>query len=137
MRSAALMILRLVLGFVLLVVAFWPGFGFFYGLPEAMRDNPIPWTVILGFWSIGLALTLPFSANAFRRISTVSMTVIFGAVVFWMYIAGLLDISNSDTLIKVGITFAGVILGWWVIAPMIYRSFRRIAMVDESDQFDE
>lgn len=137
MKTLLLTLLRLALGFVLLAVAFWPDFGFVYGLAERMRAAPVLWTIVLGLWSIGLALCLPFSANAFRRISTVSMTAIFGAVVAWMAASGYLDVTTSDTVIKIAITFVGVLLGWWVIAPMIYRAFRRIALVDESDQLDE
>lgn len=137
MSTAFLMLMRLALGFLLLVVAFWPGFGLAYGLGERLRDQPVPWTVLIGLWSILLTLCLPFSANAFRRISTVAVAVIFGAIVVWLWVVGFIDAAQGDTMVKILITLAGVLLGWWVVAPMIYRWFRRIHVVDESAQLDE
>lgn len=119
------------LGLVLLVVAFWPNWGFMWTIDAKLQAYPVLWTVILAVWAGFLALALPLSALLFRKVSTVSILAIFGAVLVKLAASGV-DLASRDSIVITLIVLGGVLLGWWTVSVPIWRGFRSILAVDEA-----
>lgn len=130
-RRLVSLLVRGGLGLVLLVVAFWPDWGFMWTIDEKLQGYPILWTVILAVWAGFLALALPLSALLFRKVSSLSILAIFGAVLAKLAASGV-DLANRDSIVITLIVLGGVLLGWWTISVPIWRGFRNILAVDES-----
>lgn len=133
MRIVMFRLLQVFFAIALLAIAFWPGIGLAY---LAMANlEAYPYVVALGssIWIMLLALNLPLSRAQFQLVGALCLIAMMVTGAVFLSNLGWFDAGNRDQLIITAIVCGGILLGWFTIASHIWRSYRGVYGVDDSD----
>ena len=133
MRIVMFRLLQVFFAIALLAIAFWPGLGLFYVAKDNAAEYPYIVAVGASIWIMLLALNLPLSRSQFQLAGAGCLIAMMVTGALFLRNKGLFDPGNQDQLIITAIVCGGILLGWFTIASHIWRSYRGVYGVDDSD----
>ncbi len=133
MKTAMFRLFQVGFAIALLAIAFWPEWGLAYAAFRNAATSPIIVVIGSAIWILLMALNLPLTRRQFQITGAFCFIAMILALLFHLNSNDLFDATNQNQLIITAIFSVGFLIGWFTISSYIWRSYRGVYGVDDTD----